>query len=39
MMPQEVEEFANRLRANDLNINLYIAKNDAEGNSRSIHKY
>ena len=39
MMPQEVEQFANRLRANDLYINLYVAKNDAEGNSRSIHKY
>lgn len=39
MMPQEVEQFANRLRSNDLYINLYIAKNDAEGNSRSIHKY
>jgi hypothetical protein len=39
MMPQEVEQFANRLRSNDLFINLYVAKNDAEGNSRSIHKY
>lgn len=39
MMPQEVEQFANRLRSNDLFINLYIAKNDAEGNSRSIHRY
>ena len=39
MMPQEVEQFANRLRSNDLFINLYIAKNDAEGNSRSIHKF
>lgn len=39
MMPQEVEQFANRIRANDLYINLYIAKNDAEGNTRSIHKY
>lgn len=39
MMPQEVEQFANRLRSNDLYINLYIAKNDADGNSRSIHKY
>lgn len=39
MMPQEVEQFANRLRSNDLFINIYVAKNDAEGNSRSIHKY
>jgi hypothetical protein len=39
MMPQEVEQFANRLRSNDLYINLYIAKNDSDGNSRSIHKF
>lgn len=39
MMPQEVEQFANRLRSNDLFIRLYIAKNDADGNSRSIHKF
>lgn len=38
-MPQEVEQWANRLRSNDLYINLYVAKNDAEGNSRSLHKY
>jgi len=39
MMPQEVEQFANRLRSNDLFIRLYISKNDADGNSRSIHKF
>lgn len=39
MMPQEVEQFANRLRANDLYINMYVAKNDSEGNTRSLHKY
>lgn len=39
MMPQEVEQFANRLRSNDLYIHLYIAKNDVDGNSRSIHKF
>lgn len=39
MMPQEVEQFANRLRSNDLYIKLYIAKNDADGNSRSINKF
>lgn len=39
MMPQEVEQFANRLRANDLFINLYVSKNDSEGNTRSIYKY
>lgn len=38
-MPQEVEQWANRLRSNDLYINLYVAKNDAEGNSRSLQKY
>lgn len=39
MMPQEVEQFANRLRSNDLYINMYVAKNDSDGNSRAIHKY
>ena len=39
MMPQEVEQFANRLRSNDLYIYCYVAKNDAEGNTRSLHKY
>ena len=39
MMPQEVEQFANRLRSNDLFINMYVAKNDVEGNTRSLHKY
>lgn len=39
MMPQEVEQFANRLRSNDLYIKLYIAKKDHEGNSRNIHTY
>jgi hypothetical protein len=38
-MPQEVEQWANRLRSNDLYIHLYVAKNDAEGNSRSLQKY
>ena len=39
MMPQEVEQFANRLRSNDLYIRLYISRNDADGNSRNIHKF
>ena len=39
MMPQEIEQFANRLRSNNLYINLYVAKNDADGNSRSLHRY
>lgn len=38
-MPQEMEQFANRLRSNDLYIYLYISKNDADGNSRGITKY
>ena len=38
-MPQEVEQFANRLRANDLYINLFIAKNNAEGENRNIYAY
>ena len=38
-MPQEVEQWANRLRSNDLYIKLFVAKNDAEGNSRSLHKF
>ena len=38
-MPQEVEQWANRLRSNDLYINLYVAKNDAESNSRSLQRY
>jgi hypothetical protein len=39
MMPQEVEQFANRLRSNDLFINVYVAKNDADGNTKSLHKF
>jgi hypothetical protein len=39
ILPQEIEQFANRLRSNDLYINFYIAKNDAEGNTMSLHRY
>lgn len=39
MMPQEVEQFANRLRSNDLFINIYVSKNDSDGNTKSLHKY
>jgi hypothetical protein len=39
MMPQEVEQFANRLRSNDLFIHVYVAKNDSEGNTRSLHRF
>lgn len=39
MMPQEIEQFANRLRSNDLFINLFVAKKDADGNSRNLNQY
>ena len=38
-MPQEIEQFANRLRANDLYINLFIARNDPDGNPKPIFNY
>lgn len=38
-MPQEVEQFANRLRNNDLYINLYVCKNDANDNPQNIYAY
>lgn len=38
MMPQEIEQFANRLRSNDLFIYLYTNKVDGEGNSKNIFK-
>ena len=38
-MPQEIEQFANRLRGNDLYVHLYISKNDADGNSLGVSKY
>ena len=39
MMPQEVEQFANRLRSNDLFINLYVSRFDADGNSKNLNKF
>lgn len=39
MMPQEIEQFANRLRSNDLFINLYVSKRDADGNSKHVSQY
>lgn len=39
ILAQEIEQFANRLRSNDLFINLYISKNDSDGNPRNLHKY
>lgn len=38
-MPHELDQWANRIRNNDLFINFYIAKHDAEGNSRDLHKF
>jgi hypothetical protein len=39
ILPHEIDQFCNRLRKNDLYANLYVAKNDAEGNTRSLSKY
>lgn len=39
MMPQEIDQFTNRLRSLDLYIKMFVAKNDADGNSRMLHKY
>ena len=36
-MPQEIEQFANRLRARDLFIYMFINKLDADGNARGIN--
>lgn len=38
-MPQEIEQFANRLRANNLYINLYVSRNDGEGNPKPLFTY
>ena len=38
-MPQEIEQFANRLRNRDLYIKLFINKKDNEGNSLNIYSY
>lgn len=35
----ECDQWCNRLRNNDLYVKMYVAKNDADGNSREIHKY
>lgn len=39
MLPQEIDQFANRLRSNDLHISMYVAKNDGEGNTRSLNRF
>jgi hypothetical protein len=38
-MPHELDQWSNRIRKTNLFVNLYVAKNDAEGNSRSLHKF
>ena len=38
-MPQELDQWASRLRRVNLYVNFYIAKNDAEGNSRDLDKF
>lgn len=38
-MPQEIDQWASRLRRVDLYINCYVAKNDADGNTRALHKF
>jgi hypothetical protein len=38
-LPQEVEQFANRLRSNDLFIYMYLSKNDANGDSKNLNIY
>ncbi len=38
-MPQEIEQFANRLRNNDLYIYLYVSRNDPDGNPKPIFQY
>lgn len=35
----ECDQWCNRLRNNDLYVKMFIAKNDADGNSRNIHKF
>lgn len=37
--PQEIEQFANRLRAHDLFIRLYLNYRDADGNSLHVSRY
>lgn len=38
ILAQELEQFSNRLRSNDLYINFYASKNDADGNPKNLHK-
>ena len=38
-LAQEIEQFANRLRSNDLYIHLYQAKRDGDGNLKPLFRY
>lgn len=38
-MPQEIEQFANRLRSHDLYINLFLNRKDSEGRSLNVCSY
>ena len=39
ILPQEIEQYANRLRSNDLYINMYVSKKDSDGNPKHINKF
>lgn len=39
ILPQEIEQYANRLRSNDLYINMYVSKKDSDGNIKPINKF
>ena len=39
ILPQEIEQYANRLRSNDLYINMYVSKKDSDGNPKPINKF
>ncbi len=38
-MPQEIEQFANRLRNNNLFVYLYVSAVDSEGNDKGLYEY
>ena len=38
-MPQEIEQFANRLRGNNLYIHMYVARYDSSGELKPINRY
>lgn len=39
ILPQEIEQYANRLRSNDLFINMYVSKRDADGNLKNVNRF